>query len=161
VSWQTVGPIRTHTNGIKVSPDGGYLPASTVMADTGLMAADSNWAVLYECSGAPKTEGNPPVSLDGFGIYVLELYDAAGVVGEPTLVTHEAYSQGGHQSIPGPINIPQAIASDPILIVHKPMTQGGSTSIPPIAFLAGQGLRIRTLVPLRGVLSGHIMIYTT
>lgn len=156
---QTTGPIRVHTSGIKISPDGGTIPAATVMADSGLMPSETSWAVMFQCSGAPKSEGNPPTLVGGDGVYTYERYNISGVVGEPVSIVHEALSQGGNKSIsPAPIVAPSA-TTGPILVVHKSMSQGGNQSIPPLTLQAGEGLRIRTATPLKGILSCAMFMY--
>lgn len=157
---QTTGPIRLHTSGIKVSPIGGFIPAGEVMADTGLMPFEASWSVMFQCSGAPKTEGNPPVAVGGYGIYAYERYNAQAAVYDQIEIAHTAYSQGGNKTIsPAPIVAPTAVVGNPVLIVHNAMNQGGNQSIPPLTLLAGEGLRIRTLAPLQGILSCAMFMY--
>ena len=156
VGAQTSGPIRIHTVGPIASPDGGSIPTGTVMADSGPVTTASNWAVMYMCSGAPKPEGVTVVG--GDGVYVYERYNVTTTF-EPVQVVHTAFSQGGPQSAPGPIKIAAAVDQLPILVVHRAMYQGGTQSIPPIALQAGEGLRIRTAAPLRGILSCVIWMY--
>jgi len=118
-------------NGILGSSTGGFLPAFTIMADTGLMVLGDTgdhkpgtWAVLAKCNGIPVS--SPLVG--GAGIYTLERYNATSVLKVQ-------------------------------LLDHVTMNSDALPSIPPITLAVGEGLRIRTLVPLQGLLSCSIWRY--
>lgn len=178
VQAQTTGPIRVHTEGIKVSPLGGVIANGTLMADSLTIAVGANWAVIYSCFGSPVLEGTPLVEVGGKGVYMFERYNLSGVIQEIQF-GHDVNNQGGIKSIPGPLpggdplyrdtapqapteQVPGALTAQPILFGHGAFQQGGPQSIPPMTLLPGEGLRIRTAAALglKGALSCYIQMYT-
>jgi len=127
-------------NQILGSTTGGFLAAGTVMADTGVMLSGDtgdhkpgDWAVIFKCAGLPVCTSN--CGGTGTPVYV----GGAGVY------TFEKYNAGGVLKLQ--------------VLAHPTTNHDDLQSIPPFALAVGEGLRIKTLVPLQGLMSCSIWRY--